>query len=448
MRKSSLLLLGVLLGTAAATLGLGTLGLDTLGLETRLLVSAPAQAASAGDTYRRLSLLGDVFERIRADYVEKPDDGKLVEAAINGMLTSLDPHSNYMDAKSFRDMQVDTKGEFGGVGIQITVENGVVKVVAATADTPAARAGILADDTITRIDGETTRNLTLDQVAEKIRGAVKSSVKLTVIRKDRKEPLEVRLTREIIQVKSVKFRQEDDIGYIQITQFSEQTTDNLRAAIESLKKDIGDDKLKGFVLDLRNDPGGLLDEAIGVCDTFLDKGEIVSTRGRNPEDTRRWDARHGDVTKGKRLVLLINGGSASASEIVAGALQDHKRATLLGTRSFGKGSVQTIIPVGKDAAIRLTTARYYTPSGRSIQAKGIEPDIKVLEAIPDELKGKDEAKGEASLPGHLSNDKGEDLSASQAYVASDPAKDTQLIAALELLHDKAVTGLSKAGNPG
>jgi len=429
MRKSSLLLLGAMFGAGAATLG----------LETRFLASEPAQAASAGDTYRQLNLFGDVFERIRSDYVEKPDDGKLVEAAINGMLTSLDPHSSYMDAKSFRDMQVNTKGEFGGLGIEVTMEDGLIKVISPIADTPASRAGILSGDIITQIDGDAVQGLTLNQAVDKMRGAVKTSVKLTIVRKDRKDPLELTLTREIIQVKSVKFHQEDDVGYVQITQFNEQTTENLRNALDSLKKDIGEDKLKGYVLDLRNDPGGLLDQAIGVCDTFLDKGEIVSTRGRNPEDTKRWDARHSDVTKGRRLVVLINGGSASASEIVAGALQDHKRATLLGTRSFGKGSVQTIIPVGNDAAIRLTTARYYTPSGRSIQAKGIEPDIKVLEAIPDELKGKDEAKGEASLRGHLSNDKGEDLSASQAYVATDPAKDTQLTAALDLLRGKAIT---------
>jgi carboxyl-terminal processing protease len=437
MRKSSLLLLGALFGAGAASLG----------LETRLLTSQPAEAASAGDTYEQLSLFGDVFERIRASYVEKPDDTKLVEGAINGMLTSLDPHSSYMNAKSFREMQTDMRGKFGGIGMEVTMDGGLIKVVSPIADTPAARAGILSGDIISQIDGEAVQGLSLDQAVDKMRGAVKTSVKLTIIRKDRKDPLELKLTREIIQVKSVKFRKEDEVGYIQITQFNEQTTENMRAAIESLRKDIGEDKLKGYVLDLRNDPGGLLDQAIGVVDAFLDKGEIVSTRGRNPEDTKRWDARHSDITKGRRLVVLINGGSASASEIVAGALQDHKRATLLGTRSFGKGSVQTIIPVGNDAAIRLTTARYYTPSGRSIQAKGIDPDIKVLEAIPDELKGKDEAKGEASLRGHLSNDKGEDLSASQAYVSPDPAKDTQLIAALDLLRGKAVTKTEPATEP-
>jgi carboxyl-terminal processing protease len=437
MRKSSLLLLGAMFGVGAATLG----------LETRFLASEPAQAASAGDTYRQLNLFGDVFERIRSDYVEKPDDGKLVEAAINGMLTSLDPHSSYMDAKSFRDMQVNTKGEFGGLGIEVTMEDGLIKVISPIADTPASRAGILSGDIITQIDGDAVQGLTLNQAVDKMRGAVKTSVRLTIVRNDRKDPLELKLTREIIQVKSVKFRQEDDVGYIQITQFNEQTTENLRNALDNLKKEVGKDKLKGYVIDLRNDPGGLLDQAVGVCDTFLDKGEIVSVRGRNPEDTKRWAARHGDITRGKRLVVLINGGSASASEIVAAALQDHKRATLLGTRSFGKGSVQTIIPIGNDAAILLTTARYYTPLGRSIQAKGIEPDIKVLEVIPDDLKGKDETKGEASLRGHLSNDKGEDLSASQAYVASDPAKDTQLMAALDLLRGKAITKTEPASDP-
>jgi carboxyl-terminal processing protease len=401
----------------------------------------PPQATPIG------SSISSAIERIRSDYVEKPDDAKLVEAAINGMLTSLDPHSSYMDAKSFRDMQVNTQGKFGGLGMEVTMEDGLIKVISPIADTPAARAGILSGDIITQIDAEAVQGLTLNKAVDKMRGDVKTSVKLTILRKDRKDPLELNITREIITVKSVKFRQEDDVGYIQITQFNEQTTENLRNALDSLKKDVGEDKLKGYVLDLRNDPGGLLDQAIGVCDTFLDKGEIVSTRGRNPEDTKRWGARHSDITKGKRLVVLINGGSASASEIVAGALQDHKRATLLGTRSFGKGSVQTVIPIGNDAAIRLTTARYYTPLGRSIQAKGIEPDIKVLEAIPDDLKGKDEAKGEASLRGHLSNDKGEDLSASQAYVASDPAKDTQLMAALDLLRGKAITKTEPASEP-
>jgi carboxyl-terminal processing protease len=437
MRKSSLLLLGGLFGVGAATLG----------LDTRLLASQPAQATSAGDTYRQVRLFANVFGRIRADYVDRPDDAKLVEAAINGMLASLDPHSSYMDARSVRDMQTSMGGKFGGLGMEVTMENGLIKIVSPIADTPAARAGILSGDIITNIDGEAVQGLTLNQAVDKMRGAANTSVKLTIARQDRKAPLELSLTREIITIKNVKFRKEDDVGYIQITQFGDQTTEKLRTAIDTLKKDIGEDRLKGYVLDLRNDPGGLLDQAVGVCDTFLDKGEIVSIRGRAPGDVKRWDARHSDVTKGRRLVILINGGSASASEIVAGALQDHKRATLLGTRSFGKGSVQTIIPVGNDAAIRLTTARYYTPSGRSIQAKGIEPDIKMLEAIPDELKGKDKAESEASLRGHLANDKGEDSSASQAYVSPDPAKDSQLIAALDLLHGKTVTQTEPGTEP-
>jgi carboxyl-terminal processing protease len=360
MRKSSLILLSGLFGMCAATLG----------LETRLLASQPAQAASAGDTYRQVKLFGDVFERIRADYVEKPDDAKLIEAAINGMLASLDPHSSYMDAKSIRDMQTSMGGKFGGLGMEVTMENGVIKVVSPIADTPAARAGILSGDIVTKIDGEAVQGLTLNQAVDKMRGAANTSVKLTIARQGRKDPLELSLTREIITIKNVKFRKEDDVGYIQITQFGDQTTENLRTAIDTLKKDIGEDRLKGYVLDLRNDPGGPARSGGRRLRHFLDKGEIVSIRGRAPEDVKRWDARHSDVTKGRRLVILINGGSASASEIVAGALQDHKRATLLGTRSFGKGSVQTIVPVGNDAAIRLTTARYYTPSGRSIQAEG------------------------------------------------------------------------------
>jgi carboxyl-terminal processing protease len=274
---------------------------------------------------------------------------------------------------------------------------------------------------------------------------LKTSVTLTLQRKDHREPFDVKLTRESMQVKTVKFMKDDDIGYLRISVFGEHTVEYLRAAIESLKREIGEDRLKGFVLDLRNDPGGLVDQAVGVCDSFLDRGEILSIRGRNSEDVQRWDAHHGDLAKGKPLVVLINGGSASASEIVAGALQDQKRATLIGTRSFGKGSVQTVIPIGDGAALRLTTARYYTPSGRSIQAKGIEPDIKVLEAVPDGLKGMDEAMGEASLRGHLTNDKGEDLSASQAYVAPNPEKDTQLIAGLDFIHGQRRGATEAAG---
>lgn len=426
MRKISLVLLGAAIGAGTATLV----------SQSNLTSSTPAIAAPA-DTYRQLSLFGDVFEKIRTDYVEKPDDQKLIEAAVNGMLTSLDPHSSYMDQKSFRDMQVQTRGEFGGLGIEVTMEDGLIKVVAPIDETPAARAGLLANDIISHIDGEPIQGLSLNQAVDKMRGAPNTKVKLTIVRKERKDPFDVTLTRELIKIKPVRFRVEGgDVGYIRITQFTEQTFDNLRAAVDSLTKEIGKEKIKGFIIDLRNDPGGLLDQAISVSDAFLDRGEIVSTRPRDPNRVERYTAKKGDLTNGKPLVVLINGGSASASEIVAGALQDHKRATVLGTRSFGKGSVQTIFPLGANGGIRLTTARYFTPSGRSIQAQGILPDIEVQQDIPPELKGKDETKGEAGLRGHLTNttekDK-EERGGSSAYIPPDTKKDKQLYAALEVL---------------
>ncbi|QRE72887.1 S41 family peptidase [Methylobacterium aquaticum] len=424
MRKVSLVLFGAMLGAGTATVA----------TQTHLLSSTSAVAASA-ETYRQLSLFGDVFEKIRTDYVEKPDEGKLIEAAVNGMLTSLDPHSSYMDAKSFRDMQVQTKGEFGGLGIEVTMEDGLIKVVTPIDDTPAARAGLLANDIITQIDGDQVQGLTLNQAVDKMRGPVNSPVKLKITRKEAKDPLEVTLNRDLIRIKPVRSRTEGgDIGYIRLTQFNEQTYDGLKAAVDKLSTELPGDKLKGFVIDLRNNPGGLLDQAVMVSDAFLDRGEIVSTRGRNPDETQRFSAKSGDLTKGKPIVVLVNGGSASASEIVAGALQDHKRATVLGTRSFGKGSVQSIIPLGGNGALRLTTARYYTPSGRSIQAKGIEPDQEVLQDVPDELKGKDETKGEAGLKGHLKQKDTEERGGSSAYVPPDPAKDKQLLAAVDFLH--------------
>ncbi|AWN49751.1 peptidase S41 [Methylobacterium terrae] len=424
MRKVSLVLFGAILGAGTATVA----------TQTHLLSSTSAVAASA-ETYRQLSLFGDVFEKIRTDYVEKPDEAKLIEAAVNGMLTSLDPHSSYMDAKSFRDMQVQTKGEFGGLGIEVTMEDGLIKVVTPIDDTPAARAGLLANDIITQIDGDQVQGLTLNQAVDKMRGPVNSPVKLKISRKEAKEPLEVTLNRDLIRIKPVRSRTEGgDIGYIRLTQFNEQTYDGLKAAIDKMSTEMPGDKLKGFVIDLRNNPGGLLDQAVMVSDAFLDRGEIVSTRGRNPDETQRFSAKSGDLTKGKPIVVLVNGGSASASEIVAGALQDHKRATVIGTRSFGKGSVQSIIPLGGNGALRLTTARYYTPSGRSIQAKGIEPDQEVLQDVPDELKGKDETKGEAGLKGHLKQKDTEERGGSSAYVPPDPAKDKQLIAAVDFLH--------------
>ena len=403
-----------------------------------ILIGARAQAAAA-DTYRQLNLFGDVFERVRADYVEKPDDAKLIDTAINGMLAGLDPHSSYMDAKSYGDMQVQTRGEFGGLGIEVTMEDGLIKVVAPIDETPASKAGILANDLITKLDDEQVQGLTLNQAVEKMRGPVNTKIKLTIMRKGADKPIEVTLTRDVIHVRSVRSHVEgDDVGYIRITQFNEQTTDGLRKAIADISAKVSDDKLKGYVLDLRNNPGGLLDQAISVSDAFLQKGEIVSTRGRNPEETQRFSARPGDLTKGKPLIVLVNGGSASASEIVAGALQDHKRATLLGTRSFGKGSVQTIIPLGAgNGALRLTTARYFTPSGRSIQAKGIEPDIEVLQDVPDDLKAKTNTNGEASLRGHLKAE-GKELGGSQSYVPPDPKNDKALTMADELLRGTQV----------
>jgi carboxyl-terminal processing protease len=422
MRKVTLVMVGALIGASAAVVA----------TQSPLLTSTSAIAASA-ETYRQLTLFGDVFEKIRTDYVDKPDETKVVESAINGMLTSLDPHSSYMDAKSYRDMQVQTRGEFGGLGIEVTMEDGLIKVVSPIDETPAARAGIQANDIITQIDGEQVQGLTLNQAVDKMRGPVKTDVKLKVMRSGQKDPLDITLTRDIIRIKSVRSREEGgDIGYLRVTQFNEQTFDNLKAAIDKIESDIPKEKLKGFVLDLRNNPGGLLDQAILVSDAFLDRGEIVSTRGRNADETQRFNAKSGDLINGKPVVVLLNGGSASASEIVAGALQDHKRATLLGTRSFGKGSVQTIIPLGSNGALRLTTARYYTPSGRSIQARGIDPDIEIVPDVPPELKGKDETEGEAGLRGHLKNGETE-RPASSGYFPTDPAKDNQLHAALDFL---------------
>jgi carboxyl-terminal processing protease len=423
MRKISLVVLGAVLG--ASTVMVGT--------QTRIFAAGPANAAGS-DTYKNLNLFGDVFEKIRSDYVEKPNEQKLVEAAISGMLTSLDPHSSYMDSKSFRDMQVQTRGEFGGLGIEVTQEDGLVKVVTPIDDTPAARAGVLSGDIISAIDGESVQGMTLNQAVDKMRGQVNTAVKLTILRGSARESRDIAITRAVIQIKSVRFRQEgDDVGYIRITQFNEQTYDGVKSAISKFSADVPSDKFKGYVLDLRNNPGGLLDQSIAVSNAFLTQGEIVSTRGRNADETQRYNARPGDLSKGKPVIVLVNGGSASASEIVAGALQDHKRATIVGTRSFGKGSVQTIIPLGQNnGALRLTTARYYTPSGRSIQAKGIEPDIHILQDVPDELKGKDDTKGEASLKGHLKNGD-EEKTGSQAYVPPDPKNDKQLKAALEML---------------
>ena len=348
------------------------------------------------------------------------------------MLASLDPHSSYMDGKSYRDMQVQTRGEFGGLGIEVTMEDGLIKVVAPIDDTPAAKAGILANDIITHLDDDAVQGLTLNQAVEKMRGAPNTKIRLKVMRKGKDTPLEITLVRDVIRVRSVRSRMEgDDVGYIRLTQFNEQTTEGLKRAINEMA--VQGDKLKGYVIDMRNNPGGLLEEAISVSDAFLDKGEIVSTRGRNVEETQRRNAKPGDLAKNKPIIVLINGGSASASEIVAGALQDHKRATVIGTRSFGKGSVQTIIPLGSgNGALRLTTARYFTPSGRSIQAKGISPDIEVLQDVPEDVKSRTDTKGEASLRGHLKAE-GDEQTGSQSYIPPDPKDDKALRMALDLL---------------
>jgi carboxyl-terminal processing protease len=431
MRKNSLFLFGAAAGVCVTLLVTQPLG--------PLMVAAAKAATGAADTYSQLNLFGEVFERIRTDYVEKPDDGKLIEASINGMITALDPHSRYMNEKAWRDMQETTRGEFGGLGIEVTMEDGLVKVVAPIDDTPAAKAGIQSGDLITQIDDDVVQGLTLEQAVNKMKGPIATTTRLKIVRKGADAPIDVSITREVIRVQAVRYHVEGgDIGYIRLTQFNEQTTDGLRKAINDITKQIPQDKLAGYVVDLRNNPGGLLDQAVSVSGTFLTRGEVVSTRGRTPEETQRFTARTGDMIKGKPLVVLINGGSASASEIVAGALHDHKRATLIGTRSFGKGSVQTIIPLGAgNGAMALTTARYFTPSGHSIQAKGITPDIEVLQDVPDELKGRVDTKGEASMRGHLSAE-GAEQTGSQAYVPPDEKNDKALNAAYNLLRGVTV----------
>ena len=369
------------------------------------------------DTYKMLSLFGDVFERVRGEYVDQVDDEDLIEAAIQGMLTSLDAHSSYLNSKNFKDMQVQTKGEFGGLGIEVTMDrdSGLVKVVSPIDDTPAFKAGLKPGDLISHLDGESISGLSLNDAVEKMRGLVGTSVKLT-IRREGTAPFDVSLTRAVIKIQSVRSRLEGTVGYIRITSFNEQTTQALEKAMAEIKDKAGKE-LTGFILDLRNNPGGLLDQAISVSDAFLEKGEIVSTRSRRAEDTQRYNATPGDLADGLPVVILINDGSASASEIVAGALQDHHRAILLGTKSFGKGSVQTVMPLSGHGAMRLTTARYYTPSGRSIQAVGIEPDINVPLARVENLEG-DQRRSEASLRKALKNPQS---SPDQGPVAPDEA---------------------------
>ena len=368
-------------------------------------VAFPAAAIekkkNSPETYQLLNLFGNVFEQIRSKYVEQPTDRKLIEAAITGMLTSLDPHSSYMTAKNFQDMQVNTRGEFGGLGIQVTMERGFVKVISPIDDTPAYHAGIKAGDYVTHLDGDVVQGMTLADAVDKMRGKVGTKIALTIRRKGLAEPFDVTITRAVIKITSVSSRLEANVGYVRIKSFNEQTERGLKTAIAKFEESQGD-KIQGLVLDLRNNPGGLLDQAVSVSDSFLDKGEIVSTRANDPSKTERYYAKSGDLLHGKPIVVLINEGSASASEIVAGALQDHGRAIILGTQSFGKGSVQTIMPLPGHGAMRLTTARYYTPSGRSIQAKGIDPDIVVQQAKIQSIN-QNSRRREADLRGALKN---------------------------------------------
>jgi carboxyl-terminal processing protease len=396
-----------------------------------------ASSGNSAETYKQLNLFGEVFERVRAEYVDDVSDDTLVESAINGMLTSLDPHSNYLNTKNFNDMKVQTRGEFGGLGIEVSMENGLVKVVSPIDDTPAARAGLKPGDLITHLDGDPVQGMSLPEAVEKMRGLINTEIKLT-IRREGKEPFDVKLTRATIKIQSVRSHLEgDNIGYIRITSFNEQTDVGLNNVMKNLKQQAGN-KLLGVILDLRNNPGGLLDQAVAVSDAFIDKGEIVSTRGRRAEDAQRYNARPGDIAAGLPIAVLINGGSASASEIVAGALQDHHRAILLGTKSFGKGSVQTIIPLPGHGAMRLTTARYYTPSGRSIQAKGIDPDI-VVEAAKIEKpteKGEKPVKS-SDLKKDDSGDDPPEQSSVDPAVMGTPA-DYQLARAVDMLRGIAL----------
>ncbi len=417
-------------------------------LTASLLLATPAMAqetntdgddertADYSETYRQLDLFGDVFERVRAQYVEEKSDPELMENAINGMLTSLDPHSAYLNNEKFEDMQVNTRGEFGGLGIEVTMENGVVKVVSPIDDTPAAAAGVEAGDYIVEIDGEPVMGLTLSEAVDKMRGKVGTEIDLVITREGEEGPLDLTLVRDIIKIRSVRHRVEGNSGYIRITTFNQNAEAGVKKAIQEIKAELGD-KLNGYVLDLRNNPGGLLNQAIAVSDLFLNKGEIVSTRGRHEEDTKRDNATEGDLTDSLPIVVLINGGSASASEIVAGALQDHRRAIILGTKSFGKGSVQTVIPLPGHGAMRLTTARYYTPSGRSIQAKGIDPDIIVEPAKIETLQYR--RLREENLKGALDKSVANDNEAEESVegeeaVEEEKPQDYQLLRALDLLN--------------
>jgi len=437
-------MLAALLGTVAG-----------VGVTTQVTGPLLAQeSVQKSNVYEQLDLFGDIFERIRAQYVEDVDESELIEAAINGMLTSLDPHSSYLSASDFEDMRTQTSGEFGGLGIEVTQEEGYVKVVTPMDDTPADKAGMEAGDFITAVDGSSILGLTLEEAVELMRGPVGSEIILTVVREGADEPFDVSIIRDTIKLTAVRARTEGDSVVLRVSTFNRQTYPNLEAGLKKQIEELGgEDKVNGIVLDLRNNPGGLLNQAIAVSDAFLDQGEIVSTRGRNPRDSERYNAKEGDLSNGKPIVVLINGGSASASEIVAGALQDHGRAVVIGEKSFGKGSVQTVVPVRGDGAMRLTTSRYYTPSGRSIQSLGVAPDIiveqprRAPETDTTEEENDRPRRSEADLRGSLSNDISED---ERAIIEAEQAKaekaaelreeDYQLAYALDILK-----GLSAAG---
>ena len=395
--------------------------------------AAAVRAAAESDTYKQLDALMDVFERVRADYVDKTDDKKLIEGAINGMLASLDPHSSYLDARDFQNMRQTTDGEYGGLGLTVTTDDGAVKVVAPTDDTPAARAGIKSGDYITHLDGELIYGATLQDAVDKMRGAPGTTIKLTVVREGATKPLDFVLKREVIQIRPVKFETRGNVGVIRISTFNKQTGDATRAAVASIEKKLGTG-LAGYIVDLRSNPGGLLDQAIDVSDVFLDKGEIVSQRGRTKNDIQRYYAKSGDLTNGKPIVVIVDEGSASAAEIVAGALQDQRRAIVLGQRSFGKGSVQTLIPLSQDTALRLTTARYFTPSGRSVQEAGIEPDVQVPQ-LSDATRADRPRIREADLRRHLIN---EIKDGTEKIVESDAKPDPRFVATPEELKKKGI----------
>lgn len=413
------------------------------GIAGLMIATLPAVALAEEDAeaYRQLDLFGDILEHVRDEYVEEVSTSDLIEAAIDGMINSLDPHSKYHNPKSFEDVQVQARGEFGGLGIEVTMENGLVKVIAPIDDTPAQRAGIEAGDLVTHLDDEPVLGLTLEQAVERMRGPANSEITLTIRRTGLDEVLEIPITRAIVKIRSVRARMvEEEVILARISTFSERTAEDLDASLDELLQEHGDVVL-GTVLDLRNNPGGLLDQAVAVSDAFLERGEIVSTRGRDADAVLRFSAQEGDIIDGLPLVVLINSGSASASEIVAGALQDHRRALILGTRSFGKGSVQTLLPLSGRGALRLTTAHYYTPSGRSIQAEGIDPDIFVEQAWPESVAAPEHREEDLNLRGHLDNaePEGEEAqdarNAQEAEAAADPAekKDYQLARAIDIL---------------